>query len=426
MTGTRPDPLIRHNGLVDADVVVIGAGALGLCTALHCAMSGRSVAVVERHTAGSQASGRAAGLFKSVQADELRTRLARCSITKAVTFADWAGTPLAVARPGSFLIARTVQHREFLQRELAQSRRWGVDVREAVHPAGPARLSYYHPADHDYALWCPEDVFIEEPFSLIQACLAACQRHGAVVAENEPVIGIPVTAGRVTGVETQRRSITAPVVVDAAGAWVRHVAELAGARVPVATVRHQLLITEPTAQVDPADPIVRVVDAAVYLRPARGGLMVGGFESDPLPVDPRHQPASFSTADVPLDVGVLERLAGQVSVEAPAASSIPVAEHRGGLFTMSADGRFVAGPVPDLPGLWVASGCNGSGFSSSLALGEALGTWITSGTPPPGLSALSPGRLGALPDDALLSRGLWQYAHYYDPVHGAADSGQPA
>ena len=408
----RPAVAIRHNGLVDADVVVIGAGALGLSAALHCAMSGRSVVVVERLTAGSQASGRAAGLFKSVQADELRTRLARRSITKAATFADWAGAPLAVARCGSFLIARTGPHREFLCRERDQSRRWGADIREATVP----KLSYYHPVGDDYALWCPEDVYIEEPASLIQAFLAACRRHGAVVTENEPVIGIPVTAGRVAGVETQYRSITAPVVVDAAGAWVRHVAELAGAQVPVATVRHQLMITAPIADLDPADPIVRVVDAAVYLRPARGGLMVGGFEPDPLPVDPRHEPASFTTDDVPLDLGVLRRLAAQVTAEAPAASSVPVAEHRGGLFTMSPDGRFVAGPVPDLPGLWVASGCNGSGFSSSLALGEALATWITGGTPPPGLTALAPGRFGPLPDDALLSRGLWQYAHYYDPV----------
>ena len=141
--------------------------------------------------------------------------------------------------------------------------------------------------------------------------------------------------------------------------------------------------------------------------------MVGGFEPDPLPVDPRHQPASFTTDDIPLDLGVLRRLAAQVNAEAPAAQG-PVAEHRGGLFTMSPDGRFVAGPV--LPGLWVASGCNGSGFSSSLAIGEALATWITSGTPPPGLTELSPGRFGPLPDDALLSRGLWQYAHYYDPA----------
>jgi glycine/D-amino acid oxidase-like deaminating enzyme len=401
---------------VDADVVVIGAGAFGLSTALHCALSGRSVAVVERHTAGSQASGRAAGLFKSVQADELRTRLARRSIVKAVTFADWAGVPLPVARPGSFLIARTGQHREFLCRELEQSRRWGADVREASPAQVAGRLSYYQRGADDFALWCPEDVYIEEPPSLIQACLAACQRHGTVVAENEPVTGITVTAGRVTGVETQQRSITAPVVVDAAGAWVRPVAELAGAAVPVTTVRHQLLITEPTADIDPSDPITRVVDAAVYLRPARGGLMVGAFEPDPLPVDPRHQPASFTTDDVPLDLGVLRRMAAQIAAEAPAAYSTPVAEHRGGLFTMSPDGRFVAGPVPDLSGLWVASGCNGSGFSSSLAIGEALAAWITSGTPPPGLMALSPGRFGPLPDDAFLSRGLWQYAHFYDPV----------
>jgi len=211
------------------------------------------------------------------------------------------------------------------------------------------------------------------------------------------------------------RSVAAPVVVDAAGGWVRRVAELAGARMPVAPVRHQLLITAPLAQVDPADPIIRVVDAAVYLRPARGGLMVGGFEPDPLPVDPRHQPDSFTTDDVPLDLAVLRQLAGQVAAEVPAANTTPVAEHRGGLFTMSPDGRFVAGPVPDLPGLWVASGCNGSGFSSSLAIGEALAAWIT-GDAPAGMTALSPGRFGPLPDDTLISRGLWQYAHYYDPT----------
>ena len=395
--------------------MVIGAGALGLSTALHCALAGRSVVVVERHTAGSQASGRAAGLFKSVQADELRTRLARRSITRALSFADWAGVPLAVARSGSFLIARTAQHREYLCRELAQSRRWGADVCEAPR----TDLSYYQPAGDEYVLWCSEDVYIEEPASLIRACLAACRRLGAVVAENEPVVGIPVSGDRVAGVETESRSIAAPVVVDAAGGWVRQVARLAGARVPVAPVRHQLLITEPTTTVDPADPIARVVDAAVYLRPARGGLMVGGFEAGPLPVDPERQPASFSTDDMPLDLGVLRQLASQVTAEAPAASGAPVAEHRGGLFTMSPDGRFVAGPVPDLPGLWVASGCNGSGFSSSLAIGEALASWITSDAPPPGMTALSPGRFGPLTDDVLVSRGVWQYAHYYDPLGGA-------
>ena len=395
-------------------MVVIGAGALGLSTALHCALAGQSVIVVERHTAGSQASGRAAGLFKSVQADELRTRLARRSIALAASFADWAGVPLKVARSGGFLIARTAEHRKLLARELAQSRSWGADVREA-DPAHPGRrLSYYQAAGEQFALWCPEDIYIEEPVSLILAYLAACRLHGVVVAEDEPVMGIPVGRGRVAGVQTDSRVITAPEVVDAAGGWVRQVAELAGAWVPLAPVRHQLLITGPAIDIDPADPIVRVVDAAVYLRPARGGLMVGGFEADPLPVDPRQQPATFTTDDVPLDLTVLRRLAAQVGAEAPAAAA-PAAEHRGGMFTMSPDGRFVAGPVPGLAGLWVASGCNGSGFSSSLAIGEALAAWIARGIVAPGMDALAPARFSSLPDNTLISQGLWQYAHYYDP-----------
>jgi glycine/D-amino acid oxidase-like deaminating enzyme len=400
---------------VDADVVVIGAGALGLSTALHCALAGRSVTVLERLTAGSQASGRAAGLFKSVQADELRTRLARRSVILAATFAEWAGEPLTVSGSGSFLIARTGEHRDYLRRELAQSRGWGADVR-AAEPGQLAAVSYYRPNESDFALWCPEDVYIEEPTALVAAAAAACRRHGADVAENEPVTGVIVTGGRVSGVETTRRTITAPVVVDAAGGWVRQVSALAGARVPVATVRHQLLITSPDSGINPADPIARVVDAAVYLRPARGGLMAGGFEPDPLPLDPERQDGSFSTDDVPLDLDVLRKLAGQIATEAPAAGTAPVAEHRGGLFTMSPDGRFVAGPVPGVSGLWVASGCNGSGFSSSLGIGEALSGWITSGDAPGGMEALAPGRFGPLGDEELVSRGIWQYAHYYDPA----------
>ena len=401
---------------MQADIVVIGAGALGLSAALHCALLGRSVIVVERDTAGSQASGRAAGLFKSVQADELRTRLARRSIDLAVQFGDWAGAGLPVARCGSFLVARTEQHQAFIRAEAGQSRAWGADVRQAAAGDLAGRVSYYRGSGDELALWCPEDVYIEEPMSLIRAYLAACRGHGVEVLESEAVLSLPVSGGRVTGVETTARSITAGLaVVDAAGAWVRQVAELAGARVAVAPVRHQLLITEPSAAVNPAEPITRVVDAAVYLRPARGGLMFGGFEAGPLPVDPRTQPPSFRTGDLPLDLGVLRKLAAQVAGLAPLASSGRVAEHRGGLFTMTPDGRFVVGPVPDAAGLWIASGCNGSGFSSSLAIGEALARWITGGEPA-GLAALYPGRFPALTDEVLIEKGSWQYAHYYDPV----------
>ena len=404
---------------MNADLVVIGAGALGLSTALHAALLGQSVIVVDRYAAGSQASGRAAGLFKSVQADELRTRLARRSIELALTFADWAGVGLAVARAGSFLVARTPEHAAYLRSEARQSAGWGADVREAAPGQPASAVSYYHDDDAstELALWCPEDVYIEEPVSLIRAYLAAARLRGVEVLESEAVTGVIISGGRVAGVETAKRSISARAVVDAAGAWTRQVAGLAGGEVALAPVRHQLLITAPSADVDPADPIVRVVDAAVYLRPARGGLMAGGFEAAPLPVDPRAQPPGFSTDDVPLDLSVLQAMTAQIAAEAPASAG-PVAEHRGGLFTMSPDGRFVTGPVPDVPGLWVASGCNGSGFSSSPAIGEALAAWISGQRERIDLSPLSPARFGPVTDEALVKAGTWQYAHYYDPAAG--------
>ena len=112
----------------------------------------------------------------------------------------------------------------------------------------------------------PEDVYIDEP-DLIGAYQAAARLHGAEVLEHEAVTDVTLSGGKVAGVETSRRSISAAAVVDAAGAWTRQVAELAGATVAVAPVRHQLLITEPSP-VFKDDPIVRIVDAAVYLRPA--------------------------------------------------------------------------------------------------------------------------------------------------------------
>ena len=75
------------------------------------------------------------------------------------------------ASPNCSRPARTARHREYLSRELAQSRRWGADVREASPAQLAERLGYYKAAGDDFALWCPEDVYIEEPASLIRILL---------------------------------------------------------------------------------------------------------------------------------------------------------------------------------------------------------------------------------------------------------------
>ena len=86
-----------------------------------------------------------------------------------------------------------------------------------------------------------------------------------------------------------------------------------GGALPVIPTRHQLLITEPIPGVGPEFPIARVIDANVYVRHERGGLMLGGYESDPWQVDMSALSPAFDIAELPLDIEVLWRLARSVS-----------------------------------------------------------------------------------------------------------------
>src|SRR5207253_142504 len=95
---------------------------------------------------------------------------------------------------------------------------------------------------------------------------------------------------------------------------------------------------------------------------------------------------------------VLWRLARSVREQFPIFQepTIRVAEHRGGLPTLTMDDRYLVGPLPGVAGAWVMSGCCVGGLSVSPALGEAIAEWIVDGAPALDCSDISPARF-ALP-----------------------------
>ena len=102
---------------------------------------------------------------------------------------------------------------------------------------------------------------------------------------------------------------------------------------------------------------------------------------------------------------------------------VRVAEHRGGLPTLTMDDRYLAGPLPGVDGAWVMSGCCVGGLSVSPALGEAIAEWIVDGAPALDLSDVSPARFaGRDVDEAeLRKRCRRTYATHY-----RASAGPPA
>jgi glycine/D-amino acid oxidase-like deaminating enzyme len=228
------------------------------------------------------------------------------------------------------------------------------------------------------------------------------------------VLEILTEGGAVAGVRTSRGEIRARIVVDAAGAWLSVVAAQGGSTVKAVPTRHQLMVTAPLPHVRPNQPITRIIDANVYVRPEKGGLMLGGYEPDPAQYDMRDLPADFHINNLALDLSVLRRLAEGVAAQFPIFRDVEVREYRGGLPTMTADGEHILGPAPGVSGLYVIGGCCVGGLSTAPALGELLAEWITRGRPSIDLSFMSPSRLATgLAEDKLRDLCRLQYAHHY-------------
>jgi len=302
---------------------------------------------------------------------------------------------------------------EQVREEVARGQAWGIDI-ELVDQAEAKRLAPY--ADPGRALaiwWAASDVYLE-PGDLPRAYLKAAESLGATVEDGTTVVGIAKQAGTIERVLTDHGEIRCKAVIDAAGAWAPAVARMAGVRLPTVPVRHQLVITEPIVGVTADMPIVRVVDANVYVRPERGGLMLGGYEPDPIAIDPETLREGIS--DMPLDVAPLERIIEDVTTEYPVLRDVAIAELRGGLPTMTPDGHHLFGEATEVSGFWVMSGCVVAGLSISPAAGEAMAQWITTGQPPYDMSRFRLDRFGhAYDDPEVLTRAcLARYSHHYE------------
>jgi 4-methylaminobutanoate oxidase (formaldehyde-forming) len=376
------------------------------------------VVVLERHAIASQTSPRAAGLTQQIRADAVMTHLAVRSVAKIEQFEAETGEPLAFHQSGSLKLARTPEFAAQIHDEVERGRGIELDI-QTVSAAEAHRLAPFVQAEAALALWyCATDLYLE-PGDLPHAYARAAERLGATVLAHTPAAAIGTRHGAVERVATEHGDIETPVVVDAAGAWARVVAEMTGIRVPVVPTRHQLYITRPIDGVTAQQPIVRVLDVNVYVRPERGGLMLGGYEPDPLQVDVRGLPSDFQIQDLALDFEPLRKLTCAVRAEFPVLQSAEIDEFRGGLPTMTVDGRLVVDRVPGVRGFFVAGGCCVGGLSISPAIGEVLADWIVDGEPQLDLASLGLTRFGpdVDSDERLREACLWRYAHHYSAAH---------
>ena len=401
--------------MADLTAVVVGSGALGASTAYHLARRGARVTLVDQYAPGSQTSPRAAGLTNTKAVSQpIMVRLQDEATEALARFEEDTGHSLGFVRSGSVKASYTEAGERKLLQDAETARAHGIEV-DFISPAEVERLVPWFVAGAARTIaHVPSDGYLD-PARLPVAYLQLAQQAGARVLPFTRVTDLVRSGDRVEGVATTRGELRADVVVDAAGAWATVVAAGAGIRLPLIPVRHQLYVTEPLAGIERHHPIVRLIEASVYVRHERGGLMLGGYEDTPRGVDPGALPPGFQVADLELDLGVLRGLVDEVAEHFPLLLAAPVAIHRGGLPTMTPDGCPILGAVPGTEGFYVASGCCVGGLSFSSAAGRALADLIVDGRCEPDLAPLSVERFGAYANDpaALTTASVDHYARKY-------------
>jgi 4-methylaminobutanoate oxidase (formaldehyde-forming) len=356
-------------------------------------------------------------MVSCLRKSEVMVTLIKDACNKIEHFTEETGQALDWVHSGSLKIARRAADVDVLQADVRRAHAMGLDV-EIISPRDvPALHPFVRSKGIEGVIRIGDDRYFD-PAQVATGFAAAAAARGAQVYPKTQVLAVDIDGTRVTGVSTAKGKIRAPAVVDAAGAWTRAVAEISNIKVPLVPTRQQLIITEEITGAAANLPMVRIMDAAVYVRPCLRGFLWGVYEERPRFFDMRSYDADFDIKNMPLDRTVLDAAAADVADQFPILSTARVREFRGGIPTMTADGHHILGPSPDVTGFFFASGCNVAGLSIAPALGEKLARWIVDGKPPMDLSCMAPARFSgrSWTDEDLQRDAAWQYRHFYGAV----------
>jgi sarcosine oxidase subunit beta len=178
----------------------------------------------------------------------------------------------------------------------------------------------------------------------------------------------------VTGIETTRGTFSAPIVVNAAGAWAAGVAELVGLKIPVSIWRHDIgLLSAPPAV---SLPFPMVIDYAtnVYFRPEGTALVLVGLEDEGQFGGSANRQTDREAPGFP------ERVARRITERVPAMADAGWVSGHSGQDGITPDQKPILGSAgPD--GFYLDCGHSGTGFKTAPAVGLSLSQLIVDGAP---------------------------------------------
>ena len=199
------------------DVVVVGAGIAGACTALELAERGLSVALCEKGEVGAEQSSRNWGWVRVSRRDPREIEL----VLEAQRL--WAGLASRVGEDVGYRTAG-IAFAAHDEAELARQHRWleraaPYQVRARVLDRAGFARAFPGTALRGVGALHTEDDGRAEPQLATGAVVRAARARGVHLATRCAVRGLETSGGTVSGAVTERGTIGCDAVVLAGGAW---------------------------------------------------------------------------------------------------------------------------------------------------------------------------------------------------------------
>jgi glycine/D-amino acid oxidase-like deaminating enzyme len=403
------------------DVAVIGGGIAGVAAAYYLAKAGQSVAVLEKGVIAGEQSSRNWGWCRVQNRDEREIPLMQRSLELWDGLRAETGGDYGFRRDGLVYVTRSQADMDRWQGWIDMARQYQVhshmltaqEARDATPGNDGAWIG---------GIASPQDG-MADPFLAVPTLAEAARRAGATIHQRCAVRGLDVTAGRVTGVITEKGRIRAGAVLLAGGSWSSMMLRRHGVDLPQASIRSTVFLTQAAPEVTAGG--VNTPEITISRR-ENGGYIVAANNRGRIELTPagiRHarkfwptlvsrwssvsfgiggsffrgpdarmgnwsfdRPTLFEAEDMRIldpkpSRGVEKPALAQLARSWPVLAGTRAQATWGGWIDSTPDAVPVIAPIDALPGLFLSTGFSGHGFGIGPGAGRLAADLIL-GIPP--------------------------------------------
>ena len=395
-------------------IVIIGGGIVGCSTAYHLAKMGLETVLLERKKLTSGSTFHAAGLVGQLRSNANITQLLGYSVDLYNRIEKETGLGTGWKMNGGLRLACNQERWTEVKRQATTAHSFGLQMDLLTPKEAQELWPLMNVDDVIGAAFMPTDGQAN-PSDITQALAKGARMAGAQIFEDTKVTDIEMDNGKICAVLTENGRIECDKIVLCAGLWTRNFAKRFGVNVPLVAMEHQFMITEPIEGVSKDLPTLRDPDRLTYYKEEVGGLVMGGYEANPIAWANAGVPKGFHYTLLDSNFDHFEQLMELSLARVPALETAGIRTLTNGPESFTPDGNFIIGEAPEQKGFFVGAGFNAFGIAAGGGAGMALAEWVAKGEPPFDLWSADIRRFGRphFDTDWVRTRTMEAYGKHY-------------